>query len=208
MASILGSILVGACSVIGVRSGTEEPRFTVTDRPGSIEVRRYGPRVAAETTVDANEVPARSEGFSRLAGYIFGRNAGSSRIAMTAPVAQGQTLAMTAPVAQAPVAAGSTIRFFLPSSVTLATAPRPLDERVKVVEVPAETVAVLRFSGSTGPEAVAAQKAALLSGLAGTRWTPIGTPFAWFYDPPWTLPPLRRNEVVVLVQAAGDAPPP
>ena len=26
-----------------------------------------------------------------------------------------------------------------------------------------------------------------------------GDPVVWFYDPPWTLPPLRRNEVAVRV---------
>lgn len=208
VASLLGSLLLGACSVVGIRSGAEEPRFDVLDRVGAIEIRRYAARVAADTSVEANELEARSEGFKRLAGYIFGRNAGSSRIAMTAPVAQGRSIAMTAPVAQAPAVAGpeagSTIRFFLPSGLTAAAAPRPLDDRVRIIEVPAETVAVLRFSGSTSPEAVAAQKAALLAGLSGTAWAPAGTPFAWFYDPPWTLPPLRRNEAVVVVQRMGD----
>ena len=201
MAAILSSILLGACSVVGIRSGTEEPAFTVLDRAGPVEIREYGARVAAETAVDQAEQPARSEGFSRLAGYIFGRNAGSSKIAMTAPVAQqpGQTLAMTAPVAQD----GSVIRFFLPASVTVASAPRPLDERVRITEVPPEVVAVLRFSGSTGPDAVAARKAELMGALPGTAWAPAGIPFAWFYDPPWTLPPLRRNEVAVLVRRAG-----
>ena len=208
MASLLGSILISACSVVGVRSGTEEPPFTVLERSDGIEVRQYGVRVAAETTVEAAEVAARGEGFSRLAGYIFGRNAGSARIDMTAPVAQGgagsdargEMLAMTAPVAQGPDGAGSTIRFFLPAGLTAATAPRPLDARVRIAEVPAQTVAVLRFSGSTGPEAVAERKAALLAGLSATRWAAAGAPFAWFYDPPWTLPPLRRNEAAVLVQ--------
>lgn len=201
MAAILSSILLGACSVVGIRSGTEEPAFSVLDRTGLVEVREYGTRVAAETTVDQAEVAARSEGFSRLAGYIFGRNAGSAKIAMTAPVAQqpGQTLAMTAPVAQD----GSVIRFFLPAGVTVASAPRPLDDRVRIVDVPAEVVAVLRFSGSTGPDAVAARKAELMGALPATAWVAAGVPFAWFYDPPWTLPPLRRNEVAVLVRRAG-----
>ena len=201
MAAILSSILLGACSVIGIRSGTEEPPFTVLDRTGLVEVREYGARVAAETAVDQAEVAARSEGFGRLAGYIFGRNAGSAKIAMTAPVAQqpGQTLAMTAPVAQD----GSVIRFFLPAGVTVASAPRPLDDRVRIVDVPAEMVAVLRFSGSTGPDAVAARKAELMGALPATAWVAVDVPFAWFYDPPWTLPPLRRNEVAVLVRRAG-----
>lgn len=208
MASLLASILLGACSVVGVRSGTEEPPFTVLDRSGDIEIRQYGARVAAQTAVEGAEVPARGEGFSRLAGYIFGRNAGSTRIAMTAPVAQGseaEVLAMTAPVAQGPHGAGSTIQFFLPAGLTAATAPRPLDGRVRIVEVPAQTVAVLRFAGGIGPAAVAARKAELLAGLTATRWTAAGVPFAWFYDPPWTLPPLRRNEVVVPVRRGEPA---
>ena len=200
VASILGSILVGACSVVGIRSGTEEPAFTVLDRAGPLEVREYGPRMAAETKVDAAEVAARSEGFTRLAGYIFGRNAGSVKLAMTAPVAQqpGKAIAMTAPVAQD----GSVIRFFLPAGMTAASAPKPLDERVQVVDVPGEVVAVLRFAGSTGPDAVAARKAELMAALPGSAWAAEGAPFAWFYDPPWTLPPLRRNEVAVRVRRA------
>ncbi len=209
MASLLGSILLGACSVVGIRSGTEEPPFTVLDRSGDIEVRQYGARVAAETTVENAEVQARSEGFRRLAGYIFGGNAGSARIAMTAPVAQkdakGEVLAMTAPVAQRPDGAGSTIRFFLPAGLTADAAPRPLDPRVRILEVPAQTVAVLRFSGSTEPEAVAVRKAALLAGLSAMPWTASGAAFAWFYDPPWTLPPLRRNEAVVVVRRSQPA---
>ena len=209
MASLLGSILLGACSLVGVRSGTEEPPFTVLDRSGDIEIREYSARVAAETAVDGEEIQARSEGFSRLAGYIFGRNAGSSRIAMTAPVAQeaaaGERLAMTAPVAQSTAEAGSSIRFFLPADMTAAAAPRPLDARVRIVDVPAQTVAVLRFSGSTGPAAVAARKASLLAGLPAAGWTATEAPFAWFYDPPWTLPPLRRTEVVVPVRRAAPA---
>jgi hypothetical protein len=101
--SVLSGLLLGACSVIGVRDGTEEPRFEVIDRVGAVEVRRYGPRLAAETLVaSASETAARSEGFQRLAGYIFGGNQASAKIAMTAPVAQAsERIAMTAPVGAA-----------------------------------------------------------------------------------------------------------
>ena len=195
--AILSSLVLGACSVVGVRSGTEEPAFTVVGRAGAVEIRQYAARAAAETTVDATEMAARSEGFQRLAGYIFGRNAGAAKIEMTAPVAQSAptatTIAMTAPVAQD----GSVIRFFLPATISVSTAPRPLDDRVRIVTVPAETVAVLRYSGSTGPEAVAEQQARLMAVLAGSPYQVEGKPFSWFYDPPWTLPPFRRNEAVV-----------
>lgn len=197
----LSGLLLGACSVIGVRDGTEEPRFDVIDRAGAVEIRRYGPRLAAETTFAAeSETAARSEGFRRLAGYIFGGNQGAARIAMTAPVAQApERIAMTAPVGAARGADGWTIRFFMPASSTRATLPVPNDTRVTLVEAPAETVAVLRYAGVPSAAAAAEQRARLLAALGATRWQAAGEAFDWFYDPPWTLPPLRRNEAVVAV---------
>lgn len=189
---------LGACSVVGVRSGTEEPAFEILGTEAGLEIRRYGARLAAETRVEADEMAARSEGFSRLAGYIFGGNAGASRIAMTAPVAQeGTRIAMTAPVAQAQGAQGQSIRFFLPSA--LRDPPAPKDARVRIVEVPGETVAVYRFTGSIAPDAVAAARARLLAALPATRWVAAGEPVTWFYDPPWTIPTLRRNEIAIPV---------
>lgn len=199
------ALVLGACTVVGVRSGTEEPSFETVDRFGDVEIRRYAPRLAAETLVAADEAASRNEGFSRLARYIFGGNAGAQSIAMTAPVAQAQAptrIAMTAPVAQAQAAEGGyRIRFFLPAS--LRTPPAPLDASVQIVTVPGETVAVLRYTGSTAPEAVADARARLIAALPTSRWRAAGEPYSWFYDPPWTLPPLRRNEAVVPVQPAN-----
>lgn len=189
---------LGACSVVGVRSGTEEPAFEILGTEAGLEIRRYAARLAAETRVEADEMAARSEGFSRLAGYIFGGNAGASRIAMTAPVAQaGTRIAMTAPVAQASGAESQSIRFFLPAA--LRDPPAPKDARVRIVEVPGETVAIYRFTGSIAPEAVAAARARLLATLPATRWVAAGEPVTWFYDPPWTIPTLRRNEIAIPV---------
>ena len=201
--SLLGTLFVSACSVVGIRSGTEEPHYDVVERVGEAELRAYAPRLAAETVVAGSAEAARGEGFRRLAGYIFGGNAGGSRIAMTAPVAQadagaGQRIEMTAPVAQAPAgAAGWSIRFFLPADI--ADPPAPRDARVRIVTVPGETVAVLRFSGIASEGAIADQRGRLLGLLAPSAWAPAGAPVTWFYDPPWTLPPLRRNEVAVPV---------
>lgn len=191
-------LLLGACSVVGVRSGTEEPAFEILGTEAGLEIRRYGARLAAETTVEADEMGARSQGFSRLAGYIFGGNAGASRIAMTAPVSQqGTRIAMTAPVAQASVAESQVIRFFLPTA--LRDPPVPKDARVRIVEVQGETVAVYRFTGSIAPDAVAAARARLLAALPATSWVAAGEPVTWFYDPPWTIPTLRRNEIAIPV---------
>ena len=196
-----------AGSVVGLRWGTEEPRFTVLDTVGSgdtkVEIRRYADRIAAETTVAADEDAARNIGFRRLAGYIFGGNDGGAAIAMTAPVTQGsgRTIAMTAPVAQQG-GDRSTIRFFMPSKWTMDTLPRPNDERVALVEVPGEIVAVLRFSGDRSPAEVARRTSALRAALTGSGYQPVGEPVAWFYDPPFTLPFRRRNEVVLPVSGS------
>ena len=198
LAALASALLVGACAVVGVRSGTEEPRFDLLGTEAGLEIRRYAPRLAAETIVGGDEAAARSEGFSRLARYIFGGNQGAARIAMTAPVAQEPTrIAMTAPVAQDATAEGYRIRFFLPAA--LRDPPAPQDPRVTVAEVPGETVAVLRFSGVPSPDAVAEARARLLAALPQTRWVAAGEPIGWFYDPPWTIPAMRRNEIAVPV---------
>lgn len=198
LVAIASSLLLGACAVVGVRSGTEEPRYETLGTEAGLEIRRYAPRLVAETTVSGAENEARSEGFSRLARYIFGANAGSARIAMTAPVAQQpQRIAMTAPVAQDATPEGWRIRFFLPAA--LRDPPAPQDPRVTIAEAPAETVAVLRFSGAPTPDSVGQARTRLLEALPRTRWQAAGEPVSWFYDPPWTIPALRRNEIAVPV---------
>ena len=89
----------------------------------------------------------------------------------------------------------------MPGRYTLATLPRPNDSAVDIVEVPAQQVAVLRFTGDRSAAAVAAKQRLLVDALAAAAWRPDGPASAWFYDPPWTLPWLRRNEVSVPVVA-------
>ncbi len=192
-------------SIVGIRLGTEEPHFIGTPVTAGVEVRKYGPRIAAETTVSADEDRARNIGFRRLANYIFGGNHRDEAISMTAPVAQqsgrnGDDIAMTAPVAQARSAGDSwTIRFFMPSKWTMDTLPTPDDDKVRLVSVPGESVAVLRFSGDRSAGAVATRTQELVEVLRDNGIQPAGEPVAWFYDPPWTLPFRRRNEIAIPV---------
>ena len=203
---VLGQVAEAGGSIVGIRSGTEEPSFTADRHVGGVEIRNYGPRVAAQTTIEADEEAARNEGFRRLARYIFGGNTAKTKIAMTAPVAQKQSekIAMTAPVATARGAAGEwVIRFFMPSEHSLESLPVPNDERVQLVGVPAETVAVLRYSGTATLDAIASHTDQLLKTLRDNGFTTDGEPFSWFYDPPWTIPFRRRNEVAVKLAPIG-----
>jgi hypothetical protein len=206
LASLVRGVAGAAGAIVGVRHGTEEPTYTAEQLTSRVEIRHYGPRVAAETTVTADEVAARSDGFRRLAGYIFGGNQVQEKIAMTAPVAQqdgafrGEKIPMTAPVSQN--ASGNSewlIRFFMPAGKSLDSLPRPNDQAVQLVALSAETVAVRRFTGSTSSQAVARETAQLRRTLREAGFEPISVPVAWFYDPPWTLPMLRRNEIAIPV---------
>ena len=206
LVAVGAALMTTACSTVGVRSGTEEPAYQSVATVGAIDIRLYGERIAAQTEVTGNSDAARNQGFRRLAGYIFGGNAQRASIAMTAPVSQAgtggsQTIAMTAPVAQTPSGVDRwTVQFFMPAAYAMAELPVPNDPTVELVVVPAETYAVVRFSGVGSVRAVETHKAQLLAGLAGSGWTVRGEPVVWFYDPPWTLPPMRRNEVAVRVE--------
>jgi len=209
LSAVAAAALLGACSAVGVRSGTEEPRYEVVDRlSDEVEVRRYETRLAAEVEVPGgNGSEPSNAAFRILAGYIFGANQAQQEIAMTAPVAvdrattaKAEKIAMTAPVETVAAAdGGQRMRFFLPAGYSLETAPVPTDPRVRLVPVPAEEVAVLQFSGRWQADSITPKAAVLLAALEQSSWQPAGAPGAWFYDPPWTLAFLRRNEVAVTV---------
>jgi hypothetical protein len=187
--------LLGACSVFGMRDGTEEPPFTVIARLGDVEIRRYAPRLVAEMEVTGEEQGARSAAFRPLAAYIFGENQAGERIGMTAPVAQqGERIGMTAPVTQSGGEGTWRIGFFMPARYSEASLPRPRDPRITIRSLPEAEIAVLRFSGLPSPEAVASAEARLAAALEGSDWRATGPGGAWFYDPPWTIPALRRSE--------------
>jgi hypothetical protein len=196
------AFVVGA--TFGINRGIEEPRYDVVERiSNAVEIRQYRKRIAAETTVAAGELEnPRGEAFRLLAGFIFGANKARQKIDMTSPVAvssAGTKMEMTAPVAVESSESGLTMRFFMPVEYLKEQLPEPSDPRVRLVEMPPTTMAVLSFSGSTGDTAVAVQVATLMKALQQTTWKVSGPTVALFYNPPWTLPFLRRNEVAVPV---------
>ncbi len=207
VALALGALMTG-CSVFGGKAAEEPPFETLVSEPPH-EIRRYGPIVVAQTTVDAPYDTAVRTGFGRLFDYISGANeppAGGSgaEIAMTAPVLTEREaeIAMTAPVLTAG-ADGSgpvTIAFVLPEGYDLASAPRPTDPLVELAEIPARRVGVARFSGSLDEAGIAEARAGLEVWLAARGDRPASGSGGWQaagYNPPWTLPWLRRNEVIV-----------
>lgn len=184
-------------------NATEEPDYDVVQQLQGAEIRQYQPYVVAQVLVAGPADDAGSQAFPILAGYIFGKNKGDKKFAMTAPVtqtAQPTKLEMTAPVMQEPAAGGFMVQFVLPKGVTLATAPEPLDARVQLRQVPGNRVAVVRYSGlwsqSNYDEHLANLQATLKA--AQISWT--GVPTLSRYDPPFTPWFMRRNEIWLNVQ--------
>lgn len=201
---VLFSFALSGCSVVGVDDSYEQPRYTVIETVGEdVEIRRYSSRLAAKVTVVGSD-PDKStrEAFGLLFDYISGDNTPSAKIEMTSPVAicgNGVTIDMTTPVETAAASGNMTMRFFLPSSFTEKTAPRPTNNRVSIETVPEQTVAALRYSGSRDTERASAKSAVLRKMLAKGAWRPAGEAASYYYDPPWTLPWFRRNEAIVPV---------
>ena len=201
----LTTLLIGLLWT-GTLMATEEPKFESLRLEDNIEIRRYVPVIVAETLVDGDMDSATRRGFQRIADYIFGNN---ERIAMTVPVVaepqdKAEKIAMTVPVSIEPQEAAATrmagaqrwrIHFVMPSQYTLATLPKPLNPAIGLREIPARTYAVLTYSGSNTASTVQERTDQLLAWLQAQGIAPIGQPQLARYNPPWTLPFLRRNEI-------------
>jgi hypothetical protein len=177
---------------------TEEPEYKIVRELADIEVRQYAAYTVAEVVVAGPASEAGNQAFPILAGYIFGKNKGERKFAMTAPVTQTAApvkLEMTAPVTQTAAPGGFLVQFVLPKGVTVASAPEPLDARVQLREVLPSQVAVIRYSGfwsdSNYSEHLAKLQAALRN--AGLAWT--GEPVYSRYNAPFTPWFMRRNEI-------------
>jgi hypothetical protein len=177
----------------------EEPDHEVMRKLGDqIELRRYAPHVVAEVVLQASADEAGNQAFPILAGYIFGKNKGERKFAMTAPVTQSAVptkMAMTAPVTQSAAPGGMRVQFVLPRGVTLDAAPEPLDPRVQLRLVRASQWAVIRYSGTWSQANYDEHLALLQAALEQAGVATQGEPVLARYNAPFTPWFLRRNEI-------------
>lgn len=208
MFKIFSSLLIAAMPLLS--NATEEPDYQVVQQLEGAEIRQYQPYVAAQVLVAGPADDAGSQAFPILAGYIFGKNKGDKKFAMTAPVtqtAQPTQLEMTAPVMQAPAAGGFLVQFVLPKGVTLATAPEPLDARVQLRQMPGNRVAVVRYSGTWSQSNYDEHLASLQTALKAAQIAWTGVPTLARYDPPFKPWFMRRNEIWLTVQPPAQPGP-
>jgi hypothetical protein len=190
--------------VMGVAMANEEPRYELIKKEEDFELRRYQPMIIAEVLVTGTLSEASSKGFRQIADFIFGNNEDpvkkqSEKIAMTAPVTMeadiSSKIAMTAPVTMEGSAGAWKMAFVMPSKFTMDTLPKPKNPNVTIKQMPAQQLAVVTFSGWVDEEKLAAQTTRLNEWMAKNGLKSSGSTQLSRYNPPWTLPFWRRNEV-------------
>ncbi|NEX15922.1 MAG: heme-binding protein [Halochromatium sp.] len=200
-----GALLIGIIAMlvfVYVIQNVEKPNYQVVVQDGDFELRDYPPLVVAEVSGSGSRQQSLSSGFGPLARYIFAKERGGERIAMTAPVQQralaaDEKIAMTAPVTQTPMNDGNwTVQFIMPAEYGLKDLPPPGNQQVRLDQIPARRVAAVRFSGRTNDQAIAEQQARLETWLAERGLESRGEPIYAYYNDPFTPGPLRRNEVM------------
>jgi DNA gyrase inhibitor GyrI len=201
MLKIIASlVLLGATLGGPLASQVEQAHYTVVEAYGAIEIRDYPPMRVAEVEVSGERTVAIRQGFRILADYIFGNNIPAQKVSMTTPVTQHakrEKIAMTAPVTQTSDGKSWVVRFVMPASYTLQTLPKPSNNAVRLKELPKSRFVVVRFSGLAGAQSLKKHTAELESFISAHTLKAKSAPIYAFFNPPWTLPFLRRNEVMI-----------
>ena len=203
ISAICVSFFTTGCSFFGIRN-TEEAGYAVIDKRDQIEIREYDELVVAETFVNTEYEEAGTIAFKKLFAYISGENISKTKISMTAPVMskegdapEGDKIPMTSPVLGQRQAKGWRYSFVLPAGYTLENAPLPSNPEVKLAVIPRKKVAVIRYSGSWKEHTMREKSEKLVKWIQANGLERLSSPRSARYDPPWTLPFLRRNEIMI-----------
>lgn len=205
-----GFLLSTACSVFGNNGDVNEPPYTLVQESGPYEVRRYDPMILAQVSASGNMDKASNKAFRPLFRYIDGNNSTQTKVPMTSPVLQAsdktqksEKIPMTAPVFMNTNASSDkqwTMSFVMPADFTLESTPQPLNPEVKIVEQGARMLAVVTFSGLAQAEERQARGEEVKRWASKAGYQTVGDPFYAGYNPPFTLPPFRRNEMLIEVK--------
>jgi DNA gyrase inhibitor GyrI len=186
---IVGAVLFGAVTfwlVANSRAATETPEYKVIRKIGEVEIRDYPALTVATAPMGEGEM---NGSFGKLFRYITGTNEQSQKISMTSPVLIDNS------------GEQRTMSFIVPKDIAEKGAPKPTGESVSLGKVAAARYAVLRFGGgrSADNEKKAIEK--LQAWLESQNIPSKGQPMFAYYDPPWTPTFMRRNEVMLRINA-------
>ncbi len=167
-------------------SSYESPEYTVEEKEDMFELRRY-----KDFQVVSVDMTNRNDGFRTLFSYISGANETQEKISMTVPVIQEQN------------AQKRTMAFVVPKKYQ-AGVPSPMDASVGIQQMTWTHVAVLRFSGFASERKIQSKEASLHEWIQKNGWVESGMRVTAFYDPPFQVPFLRRNEVMIGINWKED----
>lgn len=173
-------LLTTGCTA--TRAGYKTAPYQPVRSAGPCEVRDYPALTVVETPMTG---AAGGAGFGRLFRFITGSNEEAKKIAMTTPVFMGDREGT------------ATMAFVLPVDLKPDRVPKPVDTSLAVREIPPGRFAVLRFSGGRGAKRELAALDQLKAWMATEHLRSASSPVYGYFDPPWTPPFLRRNEVML-----------
>ncbi|MEE4241356.1 MAG: heme-binding protein [Desulfopila sp.] len=199
---LITTVFLQGCSVFGIRS-VEMLEYQVLEKEGAFDIRQYDDYWAARTEIEGDYRESTRRGFELLFNYISGKNTQQEKIVMTSPVIQqeqGEKIAMTGPVIQQKKGESWIMEFVLPAKYNTKQPPEPLDSEVKLVKTSGYRAAAITYSGNVQEEKYSTKAQELMDIVRAKGLQPIGEPFSAGYDPPWTIPFLKRNEVLVMIE--------
>ena len=171
-ALVLGGLVIVGCAS---RGSYETAPYKVTKSDGAFEIREYPSLTVASTNRGGD-----NDSFMKLFRYIDGANEQKEKISMTTPVFMEN----------------GEMSFVMPEKAKTGT-PKPANQQVEIKTLPARKLAVYRYNGrATRANEQEAEKK-LKAWLAENKLSHADDSVVAYYDPPWTLPPLRRNEVLI-----------
>lgn len=182
---LIGIVILAAVLWGPLMSNVEQAKYDVIETHGSIEIREYTPMIVAEVSVSGDREKAISDGFRMIADYIFGNNISSQKVAMTAPVTQQGSKA------------DWVVRFVMPSGYTMQMLPKANNPEVSLKEITGKRFAVIRFSGLAKSNSLETHTKELKAFILAQDLQAVSKATYAFFNPPWTLPFLRRNEVMI-----------
>jgi len=176
---------------------TSGPSYLTLKNDGAITIREYPSITIAQVQMKGDRYHCITSGFRLLASYIFGQNTENLKIAMTAPVMQTHATTIEADSMNTKTEDEEwIIRFIMPANHDKSNLPQPNNPQIKILSLSAKKYIVIRFSGSNTESNLTRHLALLKNYIQSSGLHTVGNPVYAFYNPPWILPFLRRNEIM------------
>jgi len=185
LTSVSGVLLIIFMLSGVIMSDVEQPKYDVIEQNSPIEIRQYSALIVSEVVVKNTRKLSINKGFKLIADYIFGNNQQQTKISMTAPVTQQKS------------ENGWIVRFIMPAEHSLDTLPKPENPAVKIKKIDQQKFVVIKFSGLSSEDNIQQHELKLTQYILDNGLQTQNSPIYAFYNPPWTLPFLRRNEILI-----------